>query len=206
MEIEETFTLKAYTKIKFYSGDSTEEEMLWQFSEFMGIHSQSCLVEKQRWYQAIKIYTYIVKKNCLPLHLSSLLSIISTSCSAGRPYTITWRCHRVFHGEKNYVQRDGAVNSDASRAAQQLCVTTEKLFYTSHALFITGSNANPSGAQAGLLRPLTFICHNPWGIGLLWLRSLPTQSFRRSFWRTPCHELKHTAAFPSEQWFSTHGD
>lgn len=135
-------TLKVYTKIKFYSSSSTEEEMIRQSSGFMEIRSKRCLVKKQRWYWAIKIYIYIVK-NCLPLYLSSLIFIISTSCSASRPYTITWRWHRIFHGEKNYVLRDEVVNSGCIWDSATTSCDHWKLFYTSHTFFTAGSALNP---------------------------------------------------------------
>lgn len=145
------------------------------------------------------------KKNCLPLYLPSLIFISLTSCSVSRPYTITWRWHRIFHGDKNYVQRDEVVNSAASRQGNNF-VTIEQVFYTSHALSAAGSDPNLSGAQVGFLHPLIFICLNPGGISLLWLRSLPAQALRISFSKTFCHELRHTAPFYLEQWFSIQGD
>ena len=58
-----------------------------------------------------KVYVHCKKKNDPPLYLPSLIFIISTSWSASRPYTVTWRWHRIFHGGKSYVQRDEVVNA-----------------------------------------------------------------------------------------------
>ena len=97
--------------MKVYSRGSTEKELIWQWVGFMEMHSGSCLTKKQRWYWPIKRCMYIVKKNDPPLYLPSLIFIISTSWSASRPSTVPWRWHRIFHGEKSYVQRDEVVNA-----------------------------------------------------------------------------------------------
>lgn len=136
--------------------------MIWEFGGFTGTPSQSCLVKKAKMMLGYKNLYIHCKKNCLPLYLPWLIFISSTSCSASRPCTITWRWHRIFHGEKNYVQRDEVVNSDASRQGNDF-VTIEQVFDTLYALPPAGSDPNLSGAQDGFLHPLILICLNPWG-------------------------------------------
>ena len=67
-----------------------------------------------------KVYVHCKKKNGPPLYLPSLIFIISTSWSASRPYTVTWRWHRIFHGGKSYVQRDEVVNAGCIRRSAMI--------------------------------------------------------------------------------------
>lgn len=66
------------------------------------------------------MYVHCKKKNDPPLYLPSLIFIISTSWSASRPYTVTWRWHRIFHGGKSYVQRDEVVNAGCIRRSAMI--------------------------------------------------------------------------------------
>lgn len=126
--------------------------------------------KKQRWYWPIKRCMYTVKKNGPPLYLPSLIFIISTSWSASRPYTVTWRWHRIFHGGKSYVQRDEVMLADCIRSAMILRDNGEIV------LFITCTPHSWLWSELcrglGRLPPFTI---RPGEIVLFWLGLLPTR-------------------------------